>query len=64
MYCGVPMTWPVPVSGTLSAEQAMPKSVSFTRPSGRTRMLPGLTSRWTTPARCASASPAAAWDNT
>ena len=38
----MPMTWPVRVSATLRADQAMPKSVIFTPPSGRTRMLPGL----------------------
>ena len=37
----------------------MPKSVSSTRPSGVTRMLPGLTSRWTKPARWAASSAAA-----
>jgi hypothetical protein len=56
----VPITWPVRVSGTLPADHAMPKSVIFTLPSGRTRMLPGFTSRWTMPARCASASANAA----
>ena len=34
----------------------MPKSVSRTRPSGVSRMLPGLTSRWTKPARWAASS--------
>ena len=37
----------------------MPKSVSRTRPSGVTRMLPGLTSRWTKPAWWAASSAAA-----
>jgi hypothetical protein len=50
------MTWPVRVSATLRADQAMPKSVIFTSPSGQTRMLPGFTSRWTIPARWASPS--------
>ena len=39
----------------------MPKSVSFTVPSGITRMFAGLTSRWTTPASCAAPSASAAW---
>ena len=43
------MTIPERVTGTASAAFAMPKSVSFTMPSLRTRMLPGLTSRWTKP---------------
>ena len=50
----MPITWPVRVSGTLPADQAMPKSVIFTLPSSRTRMLPGLTSRCTSPTRWAS----------
>ena len=37
----------------------MPKSVSSTPPSGVTRMLPGLTSRWTKPAWWAASSAAA-----
>src|SRR6185295_14824824 len=36
-----------------------PKSVSLTRPSVPMRTLPGLTSRCTTPAACAAASPSA-----
>ena len=52
-YCAVPMTCPVLVSGAWSATRAIPKSVSFTRKSGVTRMLPGFTSRWTTPERWA-----------
>jgi hypothetical protein len=46
----------VRVRATLRADHAMPKSVIFTPPSGRTMMLPGFTSRWTMPDRCASAS--------
>jgi len=37
----------------------MPKSMIFTRPSASTMMLPGFTSRCTTPASCAKASPSA-----
>ena len=36
----------------------MPKSVSLTRPSSAIRTLPGLTSRWVMPARCAARSAA------
>ena len=32
----------------------MPQSATFTRPDGVTRMLPGLMSRWSTPAVCAA----------
>ena len=39
----------------------MPKSVSFTLPSGATRMLEGFTSRWTIPAVCAAARASATW---
>jgi hypothetical protein len=35
------------VTGTALAAFAIPKSVSFTFPSTRMRMLPGFTSRWT-----------------
>ena len=45
----------------VSIARAMPKSVSFTRPSSRTRMLAGFTSRWTTPASWAVPSASAAW---
>ena len=55
----MPTTCPVPVSGTLEADQAMPKSVILTVPSGATSTLPGLTSRCTIPAACAAASAAA-----
>jgi hypothetical protein len=54
----VPTTWPVPVRGTLEADQAIPKSVILTTPSLRTSTLPGLMSRWITPAACAAASAA------
>ena len=39
----------------------MPKSESFTWPSGATRMLEGFTSRCTIPAPCAAASALATW---
>ena len=54
------MTAPVCVrlSSVLMA-RAMPKSVTFTSPSGVMRMFPGFTSRWTTPWRWAKASAAA-----
>ena len=54
------MMAPVWVSGTELVARAMPKSVIFTSPSGVTRMLPGFTSRWTTPASCAACRPSAA----
>ena len=41
----VPRTSPVRVCDAPSVARAMPKSVSFTRPSGVMRMLAGLTSR-------------------
>ena len=49
MYCAVPITMPVWVTGAASTALAMPKSVSFTWPVGVIRMLPGLTSRCTRP---------------
>ncbi|SKU64821.1 Uncharacterised protein [Mycobacteroides abscessus subsp. abscessus] len=54
MYCAVPITMPVCVTGAASTALAMPKSVSFTWPVGVMRMLPGLTSRCTRPAACAT----------
>ncbi len=50
---GVPMTMPAWVSPGSPCKVAMPKSVSTALPSGVIRMLPGLTSRCTTPAACA-----------
>nr|WP_246196382.1 hypothetical protein [Aquisphaera giovannonii] len=42
------------------SDRASPKSSSFTRPAGASsQMLAGLTSRWTSPAPWATASPAA-----
>ena len=40
----------------LAPARAMPKSVTFTRPSPSTRTLCGLMSRWTIPWRCAKRS--------
>ncbi|SER17022.1 hypothetical protein SAMN04488000_106361 [Lentzea albida] len=47
---------PVAVRPGSSIARAMPKSASFTRPSGSTMMLLGLTSRCTMPAACAASS--------
>ena len=41
-YCGVPITSPVWVSPMPSAARAMPKSVTFTRRSGRDEQVGGL----------------------
>ena len=43
----VPSTRPVAVSPCDSSERAIPKSVTFARPSGSIRTFWGLTSRWT-----------------
>ena len=56
MYDGEPTSSPVPVIVSSPAARAIPKSVSFTRPSCPSRMLPGLTSRWVMPAACAASS--------
>jgi hypothetical protein len=56
----VPITIPDRVTGTAFAAFAIPKSVSFTLPSTRMRMLPGLTSRCTKPRSCAACSARAA----
>jgi hypothetical protein len=54
------MTAPVWVRlSSVFMARAMPKSVTLTSPSGVMRMLPGFTSRCTTPWRCAKASAAA-----
>ena len=59
-YLAVPIiTLSLVRSSSPSRPLAMPKSVSRTRPSGVTRMLPGFTSRWTNPAWCAASSAAA-----
>ena len=50
---------PVAVFTSGSRSLAMPKSMIFTRPSASTMMLPGFTSRWTTPRSCAAASASA-----
>ncbi len=59
----VPITEPAWVRFTLSSPVvtawAMPKSATFTCPVEVMRMLPGFTSRWTTPLRWAKASAAA-----
>ena len=47
------------VIGASATLRAMPKSVSLTWPSWATSTLPGLTSRWVIPARCAARSAAA-----
>ena len=59
-YWAVPMTIPVAVIGTWFDASETPKSVSFTPPVRDSRMLPGFTSRCTTPASCAAARPRAA----
>ncbi len=46
---------------SLATAWAMPKSVTFTWPSRVIKMLPGFTSRCTTPVRCAYPSAAATW---
>ena len=55
----MPMIEPVSVIW-LAPERAIPKSVTFSRPSGATTTLCGLMSRWTIPLRCAK--PTAAED--
>ena len=60
MYCGVPATTPLWVRLASSAARARPKSVSLTRSMPfSSRMLAGLTSRWTSPWAWAAARPAA-----
>ena len=59
MYAEVPSTVAVCVSEWLSSARAIPKSSTFTCPSGVTMMLPGLMSRWTIPAACAALSASA-----
>ncbi len=56
MNAGEPTIIPLVVRRGSSMAWAMPKSVSFTRPSGATRMFAGLTSRCTIPALCAACS--------
>ena len=54
------MTAPVWVRlSSVFTARAMPKSVTLTSPSGVIRTLPGFTSRWITPCRCAKARAAA-----
>ena len=53
-YVAVPMTEPSSASwSSTDIAWAIPKSVTFTWPSLAIKMLPGFTSRWTTPLRCA-----------
>ena len=62
MYAGVPTTLPARVSwaSVASGARARPKSRTFTHRFGASsQMLPGLMSRWTSPASCAAASPSA-----
>ena len=56
----MPSTEPIWVIFESSAAFAIPKSASLTTPSGLTIRLPGLTSRWMTPWRCAYSSPSQA----
>ncbi len=53
MYLGVPRTTPVLVLWSATRTRAIPKSMIFTWPRGRSMMLLGLMSRWTTPCSCA-----------
>ncbi len=46
---------PVDVTGERAATWAIPKSATCTRPSGESRMLLGLMSRWMRPRTCAAA---------
>ena len=55
----MPAISPVRVSCTSSTARETPKSVSLTRPSSAMSTLPGFTSRCTTPAEWAAASPSA-----
>ncbi len=57
-YPGVPMTRPVWVSRVASPAWAMPKSITTGR-SSASITLPGLRSRWTTPAAWIAASASA-----
>ena len=59
-YCAVPMIEPVSVICDVP-DRAIPKSVTFSRPSGATTTLCGLMSRWTIPLRCAKPSAARIW---
>ena len=52
MVDGVPIRLPAAVRSEVSIRE-MPKSVTFSLPSGRTSRLAGLMSRWTTPTECA-----------
>ena len=54
-YVAVPRTVAVWVRDSELVARAIPKSMTFTSPDGVSMMLPGLTSRWTIPARWAKA---------
>ena len=56
-YAAVPSSMPVVDSVACDAAFARPKSVICTCPRSLIRMFSGLMSRWTTPTRCAAASP-------
>ena len=57
----MPSTMPASVSRLAASDLAMPKSVSTSVPSDRTRRLPGLMSRWTMPWSCTACIAEAAW---
>ena len=59
IYARVPMVDPVLVSLVAPAVRAIPKSIRYAKSSSVTRMLDGLTSRCTSPTRCAACSAAA-----
>ena len=59
MYLGEPSTAPTWVSMSDARMRATPKSITLARLSPTIMMLPGLTSRCTTPRSCANASPSA-----
>ena len=54
MYCAVPITMPVRVTGAWWATLAMPKSVILSWPAGVINRLPGLMSRCTSARACAA----------
>ena len=60
-YWAVPTIEPTSVICWVFAARAMPKSVTFSRPSSVSTMLWGLMSRWITPWRWAASSAASAW---
>ncbi len=60
-YAGVPVISPDWVIFSWPMVRAIPKSEIFARSPSATRMLPGLTSRWTVPSSWAAARPSATW---